>query len=66
MTSAQAYGGVRHCIDCARQEKTVTDRAEWVTKALGWLDLARLLRREEALERELRAQKDNARSQEAA
>lgn len=45
MSASLAYGGVRHCLACARDEADPLDRIDWFQKALLWRAWARELRR---------------------
>ena len=40
-----AYAATRMCLSCARGAETDEERLSWLWKALGWRELARMLRR---------------------
>lgn len=45
MTAAQAYGGARHALSCARAAEDLDDLLGWLVAAMVWRGLARKLRR---------------------
>lgn len=44
MSAADAYGGARFCLSCARDEVDPVERIDWLLKAMEWRALGRLLR----------------------
>jgi len=45
MSAADAYGGARHGLICAREATTCAEAMFWLCEAMLWRDLARQLRR---------------------
>lgn len=45
MSAADAYGGARFCLSCARDAADELERIDWLLKADSWRALGRLLRR---------------------
>jgi predicted Fe-S protein YdhL (DUF1289 family) len=44
MSVADAYGGARFCIGCAREASDPLEQIDWLLKADSWRALGRLLR----------------------
>lgn len=44
MSAADAYGGARFCLCCARDAESALEQIDWLLKADSWRALGRLLR----------------------